>query len=366
VENNSNRKKVLNILLFVSFLWGAFLVGFFVDHYFNRNQSKNIAIVSNQSNSSNSTNSSFTNESVANENDTTACFNYLNSQNYRHYRQSLLLALQAGQKAVRIYPRSAKAHECLGIAYKKLGHPILSIKELKTAEKLTNDKDTLGTIYLFIGIHYNNFNHPNKALLYFDRELEIARDLNNQEKESAALNNIGLVYLDYFNEQGYDKALEYFNKSLQFTSDPSMITIIYNNIGNVYLDKGDKNKAVEYYKKAVEFAQKADYHTATALDMLNLGNQYTDLKNFSEAQYYLQKGLLMLQKLGDKYWEWEGYDYFGRLYLAQNQKGLAKEYFAKANTLFDAIANTNIPYARGAGETYLGAYNILCANFQNL
>jgi len=35
--------------------------------------------------------------------------------------------------------------------------------------------------------------------------------------------------------------------------------------------------------------------------MLNLGDAYTDLKNFSEAQYYLQKGLLMVQKLGDKY-----------------------------------------------------------------
>jgi len=55
------------------------------------------------------------------------------------------------------------------------------------------------------------------------------------------------------------------------------------------------------HKKAIEFAQEAgDYHGA-AIDMLNLGDAYTDLKNFSEAQYYLQKGLLMVQKLGDKY-----------------------------------------------------------------
>jgi len=269
--------------------------------------------------------------SVANANEIEKCFNYFYSQNYQ-------LALQAGQNAVRIYPRSAEAHMCLGGTYSQLGYFDLGIKEFKTAEKLTDNKAALGAIYSFIGNDYYSLGDLNNALLYYDRQLEIARDLNNQKKEGIALNNIALIYQDQGN---YDKALEYFNKSLQLTSDPSSIAITYNNIAAVYLAKGDNNKAVEYYKKAIEFAQKAGDYDGTAKYMLNLGNTYIDLKNFSEAQYYLQKGLLMMQKLGNKDWEATGYYYFGKLYLAQNKKASSKDYFTKAYNLFKAIGDNN-------------------------
>jgi len=279
--------------------------------------------------------------SVANANEIEKCFNYLESQNYQ-------LALQAGQNAVKIYPRSVDAHLCLGKTYTRLGYFKLSIKELKTAEKLTNNKVSLGIIYSFIGIDYDNLGDLNNALLYYDRQLKITKDLNNKEGESAALSNIGLIYQKQGN---YDKALEYYNKSLQLASNPITIAITYNNIATVYSAKGDSNKAVEYYKKAIEFDQKAgDYHNTAGI-MLNLGNIYTDLKNFSEAQYYLQEGLLMTKKLGDKYWEAYGYYYFGKLYLAQNQESLAREYFTKAYNLFKAIGDNG--GAQGVYEKYL-------------
>jgi len=279
--------------------------------------------------------------SVTYANEIEKCFNYFDSQNYQ-------LALQAGQNAVRIYPQAAVAHQCLGQVYTNIGYFNLSIKELKTAEKLTNNKAYLGTIYSYIGSDYYNLGDLNNALLYYDRELKIARDLNNQEKESAALNNIALIYQDQGN---YDKALEYLNKSLQLKTKPSSIATTYNNIAGVYLDQGDKNKAVEYLKKAIEFAQKAGDYRGTARDMLNLGYTYTDLKNFSEAQYYLQQGLLMMQKLGDKYGEAYGFKYFGKLYLAQNKKALSKEYFTKAYNLFKAIGDNSD--AQLVYETYL-------------
>jgi len=96
--------------------------------------------------------------SVTDANEIDKCFNYLKSQNYQ-------LALQAGQNAVRIYPRSAEAHGCLGMTYEKLGDFNLSIKELKTAEKLTNNKADLGAIYSYIGVDYDKLGDLNK--LYF-------------------------------------------------------------------------------------------------------------------------------------------------------------------------------------------------------
>jgi len=274
--------------------------------------------------------------SVANANEIEKCANYLKSQNYQ-------LAMQAGQKAVKIYPQSAEAHACLGWSYYNLGDFNLSIKELKTAEKLkaeklTKDENDLGAIYEAIGVNYDNLGDFNNALLYYDRYLGIVRDLNDKEGENTALNNIAGIYRKQGN---YDKALEYYNKSLQLTNDPNNIAITYNDIAGVYSDKGDNNKAVEYYKKAIELAQKAGNYHSTAKCMLNLGDTYTDLKNFSEAEYYLTQGLEMVKKLGDKDWEAWGYTAFGKLYLVQNQKGLAKEYFTKAYNLYKAIGDNS-------------------------
>jgi len=279
--------------------------------------------------------------SVANANEIDKCFNYFDSQNYQ-------LALQTGQNAVKIYPQSAEAHLCLGKTYTSIGDFNLSIKELKTAEKLTSSKIFLGAIYSYIGGDYDKLGDSNNALLYYDRQLEIDRDLNDKEGESLALNNIAGIYQKQSN---YNKALEYYNKSLQLTNNPSTIAITYNNIAIVYSHKGDKNKAVEYFKKAIEFEQKSGDYRGTAMYMLNLGALYTKLKNFQESQYYLQKGLLMMQKLGDKYWEAYGYGYFGELYLAQNQKNLAREYFTKAYNLFKAIGDNGD--AQGVYEKYL-------------
>jgi len=279
--------------------------------------------------------------SVTYANEIEKCINYFKSQNYQ-------LALQAGQNAVRIYPRSAEAHFCLGKTYTSLGYFKLSIKELKTAEKLTDNKVVLGAIYSTIGSNYDNLGDLNNALLYDDRALEIARDLNNQKNESVALNNIAEIY---YKQGNYVKALEYYNKSLQLASDPSSIATTYNNIAMIYSAVGDYNKAIEYLKKAMGFAQKAGNYRGIAQDMLNLGYTYTDLKNFQEAQYYLQKGLSMMQKLGDQYWEAYGFKCFGRLYLAQNQKGLAREYFTKAYNLYKSIGDNSD--AQDVYENYL-------------
>ena len=288
-----------------------------------------------------SNNSNASNYNIGDYLDTTVCFDYLNSQNYQD-------ALQAGQNAVQEYPKSARAHICLGQAYSNLSDFKLSIKELKIAEKLANNKSDLLAIYSYMGLNYERLGDSNNALLYYDKQLKMARDLNNKEEESKALNNIAGIY----NNQGnYNKAIDYYNKSLQLTSKPSTIATIYTNIASVYSAKGHNNKAVEYYKKAIEFNQKAGDDHKLAMIMISLGYIYTDLKNFQEAQNYLQKGLLMIQKFDDKYWEAYAYLGFGRLHLAQNQENLAKEYFTKAYNLFKAIGNNN--KAQGVYEKYL-------------
>jgi len=278
---------------------------------------------------------------ISRADETEKCFYYFKYQNYQ-------LALQSGKKAIKIDPKNTYAHVCLGATYTKLGYFNLSIKELQIAEKFANNKLDLDVIYSILGGDYDSMGDFNNAVLYYTKELNIAKDLNNADKESRALNNIATIYA----RQGYyDKALEYFNKSLQLKTNPSSIALTYSNIGTIYSQKGDNVKAVEYFKKAVDIAQKSgDYHGA-AMHMINLGDTYIDLRNFSKAGYYLTQGLELMHKLGDKYSEAYAYVSLGKLYMVQNKKDLAKEYFTKAYNLFKATGNNN--KAQEVYESYL-------------
>ena len=75
---------------------------------------------------------------------------------------------------------------------------------------------------------------------------------------AASYNNIGLVYMQ---KGELDKALEFYNKALEIKKEkaPNSLSLAtsYNNIGMVYRQKGDAARAEEYLKKAEEIKRKA-------------------------------------------------------------------------------------------------------------
>ncbi len=71
--------------------------------------------------------------------------------------------------------------------------------------------------------------------------------------------------------------------------------------------------------------------------MLNLGDTYSKIKDYEKAKYYLREGLKRVQKVGDKYWEASGYEYFGNYYRNIGDKKSAKEYYNTAYQIYKSI-----------------------------
>lgn len=173
------------------------------------------------------------------------------------------------------------------------------------------------------------------ALYYFSRKLAIDRELGKKEGEAAALNNIAGIYRQ---KGDYDKALEYYRQALDLIKDDKEKATAYNNIASVYLDKGDYSKAIEYFQKAIELGERVgDYH-GVAQRYISLGATYIKAKNYELAEKYLTEGLKRVQRVGDKYWEAHGYAYLAALYYVEkgNNK-LAIDYLTKAYNIFKAI-----------------------------
>ncbi|MBC7758472.1 MAG: tetratricopeptide repeat protein, partial [Phormidesmis sp. FL-bin-119] len=70
-------------------------------------------------------------------------------------------------------------------------------------------------------------------------------------------NNLGITS---YSLKQYPKAIEFYNKSLQFISDSSHTRIVKNNIANAYRKTGNMNKALEIYESILSREQEPINH----------------------------------------------------------------------------------------------------------
>ncbi|MGC9001175.1 tetratricopeptide repeat protein, partial [Caldisericum sp.] len=93
------------------------------------------------------------------------CVKYLNAGDYQR-------AIEAGKRAVKLYPRSVDAYFCLGIAYTKTGQIDLAIESLKKAEAYAIRDDDLMYIYNWLGYNYYAKGDLDNSLFYNSKSLD--------------------------------------------------------------------------------------------------------------------------------------------------------------------------------------------------
>jgi len=256
-----------------------------------------------------------------------ACLNFSIAGDYKR-------AIEAGQLAIEKYPYDADAYLCLGHAYFDAGELIFAYKNMKKALSLTNNIRELMGIYNMIGMILTRMGYLDDALLNYSRSLRLAKYLGSKRMQGSLLNNIGDIY---YNKGELDKALNYYEESLSLPTNEKGRAITYNNIAVIYNEKGDYQKAIEYFHKAIEISEEyGDYHGVSESE-LNLGDTYRGIKDYENAKKYLSEGLESAKEAGDKYWEATGYKYLGMLYKDEGDKKTAKENFKHAYNLYKSI-----------------------------
>jgi tetratricopeptide (TPR) repeat protein len=184
-------------------------------------------------------------------------------------------AIESGKLAIEKYPNNSDAYRCLGTAYYNAGELNLAYENMKKVESLTNDKRSLIDVDKQIGEILHKMGRLDDAVSYYDKALKVIEDLeikslNDKDPNDIVnrfyedlmegdrikiLNNIALIY----EEKGQlDKALNYYRESLNSTVDKEEKATIYKYIARIYDKKGDRQKAVEYMRKAIELNKKAE------------------------------------------------------------------------------------------------------------
>ncbi len=152
-----------------------------------------------------------------------------------------------------------------------------------------------------LGNVYKDWGQYGKAIDYYQKSLDIFEKIGDAKDEATSLNNLGIVYKDWGQ---YAKAVEYYEKSLGIKrriGDTLGEAQTVTNLGVVYREWGQYDKALASFQSGLEIYKKIGVSTAWAND--NIGNLYLDTGDIQKAEpfvkaanYYTSRGRLSLAK----------------------------------------------------------------------
>ena len=124
--------------------------------------------------------------------------------------------------------------------------------------------------------------------------------VGDRSGEANTLNNIGLVYSELGEKQ---KALEYYSQSLPLShavGDRSGEANTLNNIGLVYSELGEKQKALEYYSQSLPLSRAVGDRSGEANTLINIAYVKATQGNLTEALTNIEASLKIIESLRTK------------------------------------------------------------------
>lgn len=204
------------------------------------------------------------------------------------------------------------------------------------------------------------------------RQISIAEELFGLENEEIAksYNNLGSVY---WQQGDYEKAFEYDSKALNIRKEvlgeehPNTAES-YNNIGSVYHKQGNYEKALAFHFKALAIREKTlgIDHPDTATSYSNIGEVYVEQSDYNKALEYHKKALEIRKKDFDRNPSKtaDSYNNLGLVYLKQGYYNDAFDYYKKALRLYEKNPDTKQP---DIAESYnnIGKFFYIKGDFDN-
>ncbi|MHA2130384.1 MAG: tetratricopeptide repeat protein, partial [Promethearchaeota archaeon] len=213
----------------------------------------------------------------------------------------------------------------------------LALQWLKIQERF-NKKLEISQIYCQIGELYLYKNEPDLALDYFLRSLKIQKDLNNR---IGIARSLSLVGLSYYVKGNFDQALICCKKSLMISEIGNLTKIeTLHSIGAIYKEKGELDRTIRHYNRAVRIAEKEDYIDGVIINLMGLGASYRMKKELDRALIYLERSWTISKNVKSTYGIRSSLFYLILVNLDKKSIKKAKFYLEELNQYTDLIENT--------------------------
>ena len=223
------------------------------------------------------------------------------------------------------------------------GHYKSAITYYEQAASIASEKDKAG-ILLNLGIANKATGNLDEAIDVYLEALEMASQFNDQKRELALLNQLGLAYKE---AKDYEKARVYFENVISYkdlVSDKTRKYIgrAYHNIGNTYRIENRFDEAIPYYELAIQWKEKPQYEFISYKD---LGQIYYERGDFQQAQQYIEKAVAQyaaVDRTKDNYEVFRMQELVYRKLQDDAQQALASDQFYEESIAFVSTKETII------------------------
>ena len=201
-------------------------------------------------------------------------------------------------------------------------------KSLTICQELKDRSGEASTL-VCLGQVFGSWGQYDKAVEYYQRGLKIIVELKERRTEGLTLNNLGKIYAA---QREYSKALTNFHRALEIYKVMGVPTgLAVNNVGNLYLDTGEVQKA--------ELIIEEEGHVASRGRLSLVKADYTLAKKYYQG---LLKSAEKNRNVNDLF---TAYTALGTAFEATGDDKKAEEYFREAFNLAEELRST-VPKAQ--------------------
>lgn len=144
------------------------------------------------------------------------------------------------------------------------------------------------------------FYHSDSLLSLSKQALDYSQSIAYKKGESYALIGLG----GYFSDKGeHEKAIKYYSKALkigQSTKKPDIALSAKNNLAGEFSYQGDYAKALTHYLEGIDMAKSFDADLMLSVMNENVANLYSAQKDYEQALVFYKKVKKINEKIGDE------------------------------------------------------------------
>lgn len=182
-------------------------------------------------------------------------------------------------------------------------NPREGIDKLLSFQKIEQVNDSLqGQYYLNLGIAYGQMNHADSTFWYLKKAEKIAKQTQSDFLMAMIYNTQGLVFMG---KAEYEASLDAYQEVMKLAegkNDPQLNDVLsktYGNLGGVYYQLGQMEKALETTKKCLALSETIKDTTDIALNHLRLAMVYNDLDKLDDGIHHLNKARTFFKNLNN-------------------------------------------------------------------
>ena len=206
----------------------------------------------------------------------------------------------------------------------------LALQWIDLHEKV-GEKLDIACVYRHLGEIYLYKSELDTGLNYAMKSLDIQKKLDNKVGIATSLHLAALIH---YSKGNFDQALE-FSKQSMASKEISIFTKlgILHILGGIYREKGELDRTIRYYNRAVALAEKENYIEKYIINILGLATIYRTKGNYDLAVEFFKRSLTLSSNIKSLYGMCASLFYLILLNLEKNSYKQAQSYLLQLEKL---------------------------------